>query len=134
MSRWWQKKTFSEQRGEQKAGKRMFKWTEKEENKRNGVGGGQKCFRGINTEEHNCYEGPPESQQMRKNEGIDKYTSSQLFHVDLSITQHTSASQQTQLAHTHTSYKLTLESGTHNTNNIMCYDFFPLYLSLLALQ
>lgn len=57
-----------------KAGKRMFKWTEKEENKRNGG-----ATEGINTEEHNCYEGPPESQQMRKNEGIDKYTSSQVI-------------------------------------------------------
>lgn len=35
MSRWWQKKTFSEQQGGQKAGKSMFKWTEREENKRN---------------------------------------------------------------------------------------------------
>lgn len=52
----------------------MFKWTEKEENKRNGG-----VTEGINTEEHNCYEGPPESQQMRKNEGIDKYTSSQVI-------------------------------------------------------
>lgn len=41
--------------------------------------GRQKCFRGINTEEHNGYEGPPESQQMRKNEGIEKYTSSQVI-------------------------------------------------------
>lgn len=56
-----------------------------------------------------------------------------LFHVDLSITQHTSASQQTQLAHTHTSYKLTLESGTHNTNNIMCYDLFPPFTFLCSL-